>query len=87
MVTLAAVAAVRCRCQSSAYLQFYIHLRSDGAQFGRRSIPPGELFEIDAQLLALLVEMASFQPQRLGSLRNLAGVPLQFRQYLGSLKD
>ena len=50
-------------------------------------IPLGQVFQVNAQLLALLIEMASLQPQRLRGLRNLAAMPVEFGQYLGALED
>ena len=46
------------------------------------SIPLRQLFQVDPQLLALLIEMASLQAQRLRGLRNLAAMPLELGQHL-----
>src|ERR1035441_5106777 len=45
-----------------------------------------KIFEIDSQLLALLVEMAALQPQCFGSLGDVPVVPLQFPEYLSAFK-
>ena len=50
------------------------------------SIARGQLFEIDAQLLALFIEMASLQAKRLRGLRDLPAVPLELGEHLGALE-
>src|SRR5208337_5033043 len=48
--------------------------------------PLRQILKIDAQLLALLVEMTALQSQRLGSSSNVPVVPLELRQYCGAFK-
>src|ERR1700733_6375434 len=39
---------------------------------------PRQVLQIDAKLLALFIEMTSFEPQRFCGLRDLAAMPLEF---------
>ncbi len=47
----------------------------------------GSSFEIDAQLLALFIEMASLQAKGLRGLCDLAAVPFKFREHLSTLES
>ena len=47
-----------------------------GWRVSRQSLLLLDILEVDSQLLALLVEMAAFQAQRFGGLRNVPVVAL-----------
>ena len=45
-----------------------------------------KVLEIDAKLLALLVKVASFEPQRFCRLRDLAAVPFELSKHGGAFE-
>lgn len=49
-------------------------------------IAAGKILQIDAELLALLVEMAPLEAQCAGGLRNVASVALEFGQHRFTLE-
>ena len=50
-------------------------------------MPLFKILEVDSQVLALLVEMASLEAERFGRLRDVPAVELQFLENLGPLED
>ena len=51
-----------------------------------KSLPLFKILQVDSQLLALLVEVAPFESERFGGLRNVPVVAFQFAEYLLALE-
>jgi hypothetical protein len=69
---------------------FFAIFQKIASEYGamcRRRDPLWQVVKVNPELLALFVEVASFEPQRFSGLRNLTAVPIEFLQHRRALRQ